>query len=583
MFVYEVAAARSIKRHIRLGWRIRLLILIIGDLLIGCGWAGECRAGPLPSISALSTEGMAPFTVHVHGLASTLDAGNTLTARFEWYFGDDGADGNDLVGWNAAHTYDSPGTYTVRLRITDETGARAAQTMQVIVQPANRTVVYVSPDGNDDNPGALDAPIRTVHRAQQMLGDNVAIRFRRGATYSVPDSLVINSRNVLVGAYGVGTTPVLRGQSAATVAGIITTYGNSENVVIERLRFDTPAVTPTNANIRGIRPSGRNVTIRRCDFDDVSYAINSEFGVQGLMVSDNTSNLLGAYFVWGVGSDHVYVRNSVRGSVQEHNIRLGGVSRALIAGNDLTNTVKTTIWAMLGNDVYIAGNTLHRGRMIIGPDYLSGEPGDRLRRCVAEGNLVLQEGVILYAGAEHVMLRNNIIDYDGGEAISVWGWYEPMQRAARDINLLHNTAINRSFFNGAFLRIGEDAKHVTALNNLYCAPHLNGAGVGANVHSNDHNLQSHYFHGNLWATPAQGDSCHVLSNGGVPAWKWDAFGQTDAELYRAFADDDLDSAYQPLFPAIVATHPAGVQVDFFGHRRPPGGHLTLGAIEMRSN
>ena len=552
-------------------------LLIVACIVLA---TGRCLAGPIPTITAIATEGMAPFTVHVHAHASILDAGDRLTARYEWTFGDEASEGNELVGWNAAHTYDAPGDYLVRLRITDETGARATQTLHVTVQPAARTVIHVSPDGSDSNPGSVDAPIRTVHRAQQMLGDAVALRFRRGATYSVHDSLVINSGDVLIGAYGPGTPPVLRGQSTRTTTGIISTFGNTENLVIERLRFDTPVQIPTNAKIRAIRPSGRNITIRNCDFDDVSYAINSEFGVQGLMASDNTANMLGAYFVWGVGSDHVYVRNSVRGSVQEHNIRLGGVNRALIAGNDLTNTVKTTIWAMLGNDVYIVGNILRRGRMIIGPDYLSGAPSDRMRRCVAEGNLILQEGVIVYAGAEHVTLRNNIIDCDGGEAISVWGWYEPMQRAARDVSILHNTAINRSWSLGAFLRIGTDARRISALNNLYCAPHLNG-GAAANVRSNAHSLQSHFFHGNLWAFPEQGDSCHRLSTGGVPDWRWDSFTQTEFEHYRQYTEGDLDVLYQPVFPAIFADHPLGVQVDYFGRRRPPGGNLTVGAVEMR--
>jgi hypothetical protein len=544
--------------------------------------AGVCRAGPVPIITATTaTEGMAPFTIHLHGLRSTLDAGHQLTARYEWSFGDAGSEGNELVGWNSAHTYDTPGDYIVRLRITDETGVRATESLRVHVHPAARTVIHVSPDGSDLNPGTMVAPIRTVARAQQLLGDNVAIRFRRGATYSVADTLVINSSNVLIGAYGPGELPVLRGQNGVTTAGIISVFGNAENVVIERIRFDTSLRPPTNANIRGIRPSGRNITIRRCDFGDVSYAINSEFAVHGLMVSDNSAGLLGAYFVWGVGSDHVYLRNHVRGSIQEHNIRLGGVNRALVAGNDLTNTIKTTIWAMLGQDVYIAGNTLRRGRMIIGPDYLSGAPSDRMRRCVAEGNLFLQEGVIVYAGAERIALRNNIIDFDGGEAFSVWGWHEPMQRAARDVSILHNTAVNRSWFNGAFLRLGADARRISAENNLYCAPHLNGTGAGTNVHSNDHNLQSHYFHGNLWAWPAQGDSCHLLSTGGVPNWRWDAFNQTDLEQYRAFADTDLDEWYQPQFPAIFTTHPPGVLADYFGRRRPPGGHLTVGAVEMR--
>ena len=119
---------------------------------------------------------MAPFTVHVHGLSSTLGLGNENTARYDWTFGDSAGSFNTLTGFNAAHTYNNPGTYTITLKITNQSGVSASTTRQVTVGSNTRSVIYVSPSGNDANAGtSQSAPIRTFDRARQLLANNRAI------------------------------------------------------------------------------------------------------------------------------------------------------------------------------------------------------------------------------------------------------------------------------------------------------------------------------------------------------------------------------------------------------------------------
>lgn len=76
---------------------------------------------PEPRVSASHAFGTAPLTV-------TFDAGDSRSAygklqRFEWDFGD----GNQLIGarTHATHTFNQLGTFTVRLRITDDAGDTA--------------------------------------------------------------------------------------------------------------------------------------------------------------------------------------------------------------------------------------------------------------------------------------------------------------------------------------------------------------------------------------------------------------------------------------------------------------------------
>jgi PKD repeat protein len=94
---------------------------------------------PVPAITLLSNSGQAPFTVHAHGLASTLGVGDASTARYEWNFGNADGDYNTLVGFNAAHVYDQPGQYTITLKVTNQAGKPALATATVTVLPSART------------------------------------------------------------------------------------------------------------------------------------------------------------------------------------------------------------------------------------------------------------------------------------------------------------------------------------------------------------------------------------------------------------------------------------------------------------
>ena len=80
---------------------------------------------PKVVIQFLDQGGMAGHTVQVDALDSTIHNGNATDATFLWNFGDPNGTYNTLPGWNAAHRYDQPGTYTVTLTITDKAGQDA--------------------------------------------------------------------------------------------------------------------------------------------------------------------------------------------------------------------------------------------------------------------------------------------------------------------------------------------------------------------------------------------------------------------------------------------------------------------------
>jgi hypothetical protein len=532
---------------------------------------------PQASIKVMSSRGKAPFTVHAHGLISAVV--DPIQARYEWDFGDPGTAYNHLVGWNAAHTYHNPGTYTLRLRLTDGQGRVSTATREIRVDPDNRRRVYVSPSGSDSNNGSSPAAaVRTAERARQLTEDNTTVLFQRGAVHDLYAPFHIEASNVVVTAYGDGSRPVLYWQGNIQYAGIVTMYWWARHIVIDGLEFDSPG-QPTTTTVFGVKPHGNDVTVSDCKFNNVSYAMNTEFGVNGFLAQDNQAGLLGAYFCWAYGRDHTYLGNIVQNSANEHIIRMANAKRVLIAHNDFQNTIKTTVWAMTGRWCYVAHNTLRRGPMLVGPNFAYGSPSERFSDVVIEANEILDEGVLLYSGAERIMLRNNIISAPSQAAVSIWGWHSPMSRTVRDVKIYNNTVINDSNQFGTFLRLADGAENVKVMNNLYVAPWLNTHNNAANVFSLDPDLHTHTFRNNMWAQSSTSNWVHFINSSGVVAGQWSAHSEVGTENYHDFTGSDLGGDYQPLFNARIGRPIGSVMVDYYGNPRPASGSRNVGAVE----
>ena len=90
--------------------------------------------------------------------------------------------------------------------------------------------IFVAPDGNDNNTGNLNNPLKTVNAAFDALkasGNNTALRFKRGGTYDGIERVYVGSRGyaasldnpILVGAYGDGDRPILNMSKGWTFEG----------------------------------------------------------------------------------------------------------------------------------------------------------------------------------------------------------------------------------------------------------------------------------------------------------------------------------------------------------------------------
>jgi len=109
---------------------LAILVQVVALLLV----AASCPTGnvtPLASFTASPSSGPTPLTVNFNA-SDSRDSGGTIVS-YAWSFGD----GGSSSGVTANHTYNSAGTYTARLTVTDDDGATntSTRTIQVSATP----------------------------------------------------------------------------------------------------------------------------------------------------------------------------------------------------------------------------------------------------------------------------------------------------------------------------------------------------------------------------------------------------------------------------------------------------------------
>ena len=519
------------------------------------GPVGERPEEPAPAPETPAPSGKAPrpvirvvgdadrvvgAAVHVHGIESVLNGGDALAARYEWDFGDPSGRYNKLTGFNAAHVYDKAGVYTITLTVTNDTGASAKATLKVNVDAEERRTVYVDNRGSDKNDGSSPTKaVKTAARAFELAGDDTRILFKRGQKFTIDRALVINDDRVLVGAYGTGELPTLY-RVEGPGPSMIRTTSDAEDVTIQDLAFDSEWDVEKNEEAPKIGTSaiyagGTNITVRDVEFLNVNTGVNANQMPTGLLVMDTaaTSNVgLRGYHVWGQGTDLVLLGNVSHNSTREHNFRTSGADRILVAYNDFgqedrgavdaKDSQKGCIEIHRGAYAYVTNNVVYGGVLRAGPHGGATEADDtETAWVVMENNRLDDVGIQLYAGAHHVMIRNNVIERHTsmrhGPAIGLMGPDED-HRLNGDVYILNNTVIERRA-SGTFLKLygAQQADGITVKGNLWVnAGFRPGSNSNAAIYASEDNLRSFKeISGNVWATPksapkwAAGGVCYV--------------------------------------------------------------------------
>ena len=450
---------------------------------------------------------IAGTAVHVNATASALGSGTPLNSSFQWNFGDPSGEYNKLPGYNAAHIYTSPGTYTITLTLTSPTGAVSTASASVTVTADVRTKIYVSPSGSDSNNGlSPGAPVQSLARVQQLIANNTEILFQRGATFDMSTGLSIINSNVLLGAYGSGADPILLYNGPRNGSRMIGIVYPAVDVVVQDLVFDSIF----NSDYSGdgvpyaVVTGNLNNTILRCTFYNVCDAVNAGTSGDGVLVQDCSSpstTALRGYFLYMTGSDIVAMGNYVANSDQEHLIR-GDATRVLIAYNDLTNIqfvpgvpAKGDIVIAQGEFAYVYHNALHYGGGVsVGP--IDNDSTASLSDTTAQFNwAVFNDNQIagyinVQPAAIHTLFSHNVIWAGDATAFSVAGYDSTYNRIVSDLEIIHNTVLDNGT-NGMFIELYGPASGVVLDNNLWLAPSLQyGIYNSVAVYINDVNTAS---------------------------------------------------------------------------------------------
>ncbi|MCA9290486.1 MAG: hypothetical protein KDA25_05120 [Phycisphaerales bacterium] len=528
-------------------------------LLLAAGAAGAAPARDrAPTIVMPASHGTAPWTLFAHAADDDRRRDERIASTYRWTLTDGQSEIDAVQGWNVAWTLDAPGTYEVVLDVIDSRGVAARAVRTVEVEPPDGRVRLVAPPGaggdDPESPTSLAGIMAT-------LVDGDVVLLPRGAMFDLTEPLTINRSRVRLGAYGTGMAPVLRWiGDQITPFGIIEMTGDVSDVIVEDVVLRSVWAGERDG-VRGVRPNGHGITVRRCAFRHVADAVNSERVVERLLVQHCTAEGLAAYFAFGQGSDHVYLDNVVVGSIFEHNLRFVDCERFLVARNELWNGPKSCIWMLRGRDGFAWANELHGGQLSIGPNHVAGAPADRFVGAGAVENVSMDLDIVgpaiqTRSGAEFVVIAGNVIWRDGDTAIGLAGYDEGLDRTSRAVRIVDNVAINMSE-HGRFLDCGPGVSGVGVIGNTYLAPNLvTGSYRTAVLFVLDADLRGFSaIGGNLWPIPSDAewvpDAVHYL----WPYWseaagyhtieQWEVYPQTGDDQYEVVSEQDVAGLIEP--------------------------------------
>jgi hypothetical protein len=548
---------------------------------------GGTGDGPPIELTCIGTS--VPAVVHVRaGVPADLGI-SVLDTRYEWDFGDAGSKYNQLPGFNAAHVYDKPGTYTITLTVRLSGGKELTRTTWVRIAPDGRKRIHVSADGNDRLDGSTAGrAVRSAGRAFQLAGSGDAtVLFRKGDVFDVSTTIPVNGNGIRVGNYartaggedlfkdgvpiqpppGVvvppspaqrrDALPVLRKvPGGGTKDDSIFLLKGADDVLFEGVEFDSvwdlkSEYGAKKVPARGATVGGTNIGFRWCSFRNLTDAINTELRPTGVLVSECTfSDEIRGYGIYANGSGHAYIGNVMRHSRQEHLIRASepGVSHVLVAYNDLRRNGqgKGSIEFRDADWFYVASNYLNSGTLRVGPQEQdkAATPNWESIKCewgVIQDNRLDELFFNVRLGTYHVVFRNNVIrnvteDWSIIIACEKQG-YDQVRKAA-DIRIAHNTVIHQGE-KGMFLFVQGTPVDLVVQQNVFIAPNLKPGGSNAGIYATRSLDGFARIEGNIFPTGQGG--MHRVNGTQTERPAWQGHAKVKAERYGIVPVDQDDN------------------------------------------
>jgi PKD repeat protein len=379
-------------------------------------------------------------------LAVQFDASNTTSSsvstafhllRYDFNFGDDrgqtwsvsGLPKNTQSGGPiAAHVFDLPGTYTVRVTARNPANNESAQaTLTITVQDPNTVfsgsnTICVSTSGN-----YTGCPAGSVQQTSlPSVQSQKRILLRRGESFG---AISINHgiSNVLIGSFGSGNKPrvnridigALNPTNNQFPSDIITMdlniqesftqYVTGSRLLLYRCDFDVPSSTDVDSQI-GLSSAFDYIVENHTLAANQYYQPREIFVVENVAFGSTTTPHTN---MSGVGSQTVIMGNRM-GIARQHTIRMYRMNKGFIAHNHLRGISSDGIRVALkihsnglGNydDNYaISGNTWASRKLVIANNIL-GDPNDT--NSFTGGVSPQNSGPDSREGIEDTILENN--------------------------------------------------------------------------------------------------------------------------------------------------------------------------------
>lgn len=413
---------------------------------------------------------MAGLPIHVHAMQTP---GVDQLSDIQWDFGDPKGRFNNLPGFNAAHVYETPGTYAITLRIDSQ----AIQRM-VNITPAAVNPIAKLGDAKDNCRNVLTVDAIELSGTFWPKINNASIEGKQGKT-------------------------ILLYTGKDPNAGIISCPNECTDLTLRGLTFDSD-VSNGATRATAIYQQLASLALIDCSAQRLNYFVASESkqnnkACSGLLILGCSAPIIDGihgYFAWVACDDAVILGNYVA-NVFQHVVRMGYYDRVLIYGNDFTNAdtrpknpddeAKGCIVCQRGSHVWVEQNKSRLGGIGVGPlggnDGISDKAGRTVYAVVKNNTVDGGNCISVMHGAAHVRVQDNIIDRGKNDlsGIEVDGFDATYNRTVEDLSVTGNRQIRTGGVSPAVLFKTPGQVGVNNTDNLIVLPTdktaLNGKGA----------------------------------------------------------------------------------------------------------
>ncbi len=415
-------------------------------------------------MSISRTSGVAPLSVSFDatGTTSTLTSMPFQDLLYYWDFGDGGGGAwaygtlpgvlkkNRSTGAVAGHVYETPGTYTWTLTVSDRITTVTTSGSITVADPATvysgSNTICVSSSGlpvagvNGVPAGAQCFQLATIELSvAKITANNQRLLLCKGDTFTSSGTTTVPAfTGVTIGAYGTGAKPLIN------LVGSTTNYGALCPGAADLRIMDLQATTAFTGTFtaRLSNSAQPDLLILRCDVTKASTIVNS--GGDRLFVVECTADQLGG----GGGNVGIWMDatsgNAVMGcSITnctniEHNIRTQMANKTIYTSNTLVNTAANkwlqairgdrsqaawTEYVIVSDTLFDQGASASAQLLQVAPQ--NSSVNERIRNVIIERNLFLHRsgsatsGMINITAISGIRIRNNLLRELGGGGVFI--------------------------------------------------------------------------------------------------------------------------------------------------------------------